>query len=319
MDYLTGHRREARRDPRRLLPSARSILVCGVLYNAPAPCRAQVSDDTRGWISRYAWGRDYHEVLRERFAKLIPRLPQCEYRVCVDTAPLLERSYAQRAGIGWIGKNTCLINQRQGSWFFLGALLLSLELSPGNPPPERCGSCTRCIDACPTAAIVPTGRDRPAWEMDSSRCISYHTIESRTETPAELRALHGNHVFGCDICQDVCPWNRRAPFTDDPAFHPDAVAPPLAELASLSEEEFRQRYRRSPLWRTKHRGFLRNAAMAMGNARREEYRQPLQRLAGHGDPAVASHAKWALSQLREHGADQTEEERSGGAVGDVLE
>jgi epoxyqueuosine reductase len=266
MTYLTDHRAEVRRDPRNLLPSARSILMCGVLYNTEAPLSTEFHDDTRGWISRYAWGRDYHDVLRERFEKLIPLLPPCQYRICIDTAPLLERAYARRAGLGWIGKNTCLINEPKGSWYFLGALLLSLELQPGEPPPDRCGSCTRCIDACPTAALVPTGHAVPAWELDSNLCISYHTIESRVEIPEALGAAHGNHVFGCDICQDVCPWNSRAPVTDDPAFQPRHFAPPLKEIASLSEDGFRREFRDTPVWRAKHRGLLRNAAMAIGNS-----------------------------------------------------
>jgi epoxyqueuosine reductase len=266
MTYLTDHRAQVRSDPRNLLPSARSILMCGVLYNTEAPLSTEFHDHTRGWISRYAWGCDYHDVLRECFAKLIPLLPPCEYRICVDTAPLLERAYARRAGLGWIGKNTCLINEPKGSWFFLGALLLSLDLVPDEPPPDRCGSCTRCIDACPTAAIVSTGRTAPAWELDSNRCISFHTIESRSETPAELRPAHGNHVFGCDICQDVCPWNSRAPVTGDPAFQPLHFAPPLKDLAALSQEDFRREFRNTPVWRAKHDGFLRNTAMAIANS-----------------------------------------------------
>lgn len=275
MTYLTDRRGGVRRDPRQLLPSAKSILMCGVLYHAAAPLSTEMHDPSRGWISRYAWGaRDYHDVLRERFERLVPLLPPCEHRICVDTAPLLERAYARRAGLGWIGKNTCLINEPQGSWFFLGALLLSLELEPGEPPPDRCGSCTRCIDACPTQAIVPTGRDEPAWELDSARCISYHTIESREAIPEALRAAHGNHVFGCDICQDVCPWNSRAPVTDDPAFQPLHFAPPLAELRAMSEDEFRARFRSTPVWRAKYAGLERNVRNALANSGRMESCRP---------------------------------------------
>ena len=271
MTYLTDHRTGVRRDPRNLLPSAKSILMCGVLYHTDAPLSTEMRDASRGWISRYAWGaRDYHDVLRERFEKLVPLLPPCEYRICVDTAPLLERAYARRAGLGWIGKNTCLINEPQGSWFFLGAMLLSLELEPGTPPPDRCGSCTRCIDSCPTLAIVPTGRATPAWELDSAKCISYHTIESREEIPEALRRAHGNHVFGCDICQDVCPWNSRAPVTEDPAFQAKHFAPPLEEMAAMSEDDFRAEFRRTPVWRTKYQGLQRNVATALANSGKME-------------------------------------------------
>jgi epoxyqueuosine reductase len=211
--------------------------------------------------------------------------------VCIDTAPLLERSYARLAGLGWIGKNTCLINQQQGSWFFLGELLVSLDLTPDAPPPDRCGTCTRCIDACPTAAIVP-GKG-----LDASLCISYFTIELRGEIPDAQRPALGAHVFGCDICQDVCPWNRRAPVTADPGFAPRHFAPPLDELAALTEAEFRAMFRGTPVTRAKYSGFLRNVAIAMGNARLEKFRAPLERLAASADPLVASHARWALGQL----------------------
>lgn len=294
MTYLTDYRAEVRRDPRNLLPSAKSILVCGVLYNSREPYSTDVDDDNRAWISRYAWGDDYHDVLRSRFEELVKRLPPCESRICVDTAPLLERAYAARAGLGWIGKNTLLINQQQGSWFFLGELLLSLELEPDEPAPFRCGTCTRCIDACPTQAIVPAG-DR--YELDSRLCISYHTIESREATPENLRGAFGGHVFGCDICQDVCPWNHRAPVSIDPAFQPREFAPPLDRLADLTEDEFREMFRKSPVWRTKYRGFLRNVCTAMGNAPKPEYRPQLERLARHSDPAVVEHARWALERI----------------------
>jgi epoxyqueuosine reductase len=297
MGYLTDHRGEIRRDPCQLLPSAKSILVCGVLYNSREPSIAELDDPARAWISRYAWGEDYHDVLRARFEKLAARLPDCEYRICVDTAPLLERAYARRAGLGWIGKNSCLINEHRGSWFFLGEMLLSLELTANEPPPDRCGSCSRCIDACPTQAIIPTGRNSPAWELDAGLCISYHTIESKSAVPAGLRALFGSHVFGCDICQDVCPWNQRAPVSIDAPFQPREFAPPLAELAALSEEEFRSMFRASPIWRAKYRGFLRNVCTAMGNARRPQYRTPLEQLARHEDSAVSEHARWALERI----------------------
>ncbi len=295
MTYLTDHRMDARRDPRHLLPSAQSILMAGVLYNSREPSIGTLDDLTRAWISRYAWGADYHDVLRARFEQLARRLPPgIAYRICVDTAPLLERDYARAAGLGWIGKNTCLINQGQGSWFFLGAMLLSVELPTDAPPPDRCGSCTRCIDACPTSAIVPTGQATPAWELHAGLCISYHTIESREATPETLRAAFGTHVFGCDICQDVCPWNRRAPRTAAEEFQPRTFAPPLEQMAALTEEQFRALFRQTPVWRAKYRGFLRNVCTAMGNAPRREYLPVLEQLAQHADPAVREHARWAL-------------------------
>jgi len=303
MSYLTDRRADLRRDPRRLLESARSILVVGKLYNRPEPYSTEFRRPDRGWISRYAWGRDYHRVLREGLERLAARLRErtgaaFDYKICVDTAPLLERSYARLAGLGWIGKNTCLINQRQGSWFFLGAMLTSLELEPDAPPPDRCGSCTRCIEACPTGAIVPTGNaEGPQWAVDSRRCISYFTIELRGEIPAEFRPGLGRHIFGCDICQEVCPWNRRAPVSEETAFAAAHFAPPLEELAALTEEEFRRRFRDSPLWRSRYQGLLRNVAVAMGNSGLEKFRAPLEQLAASPDPVVAEHAAWALAQL----------------------
>jgi epoxyqueuosine reductase len=214
-----------------------------------------------------------------------------ESRICVDTAPLLERSYARLAGLGWIGRNACLINQQQGSWFFLGELLISLEIAPDAPPPDRCGTCTRCIDACPTAAIVP-GKG-----LDATLCISYFTIELRGAIPEDRRAEMGAHVFGCDICQDVCPWNRRAPVSDEEAFAPRHFAPPLAELAAIPEAEFRAMFRGTPVTRARYRGFLRNVAVSMGNARTEKLRAPLERLVESQDEVVEEHARWALAQL----------------------
>jgi len=277
--YLADHRAALRHDPRTLLASAQTVLAAGVLYNTPHAAG--------GPISRYAWGAgDYHDAVRGKLEHLAELLQQItgpfEYRVCVDTAPLLERSLARQAGLGWIGKNTCLINQPLGSWFFLGEILLSLPIGtfaePGTPPPDRCGSCRRCLDACPTGALPPTGG------LDSNLCISYWTIEARHAPPEALRAATGHHVFGCDICQDVCPWNRRAPVSSDPAFQPVNASPDLAELAALTPEQFRQAYRRTPLWRTKHRGLLRNAAIAMGNAAEPRFRPLLETLQQHEDP-----------------------------------
>jgi epoxyqueuosine reductase len=281
MRYLTDRRAGVRRDVRQLLPSARSVICVGKLYNTPEP---------PSHISRYAWGQDYHVVMRaalERMVRTLAEQETFEWKICVDTAPLLERSFARLAGLGWIGKNTCLINEPLGSWFFLGEIVTSLDLAPGTPPPDRCGTCTRCIDACPTQAIVPQD---DGWTLDSRRCISYLTIELRGPIPENLREGLGENVFGCDICQDVCPWNSRAPVTADPAFA--AVTTPLEDLATLSEDDFRRRFADTPVARAKYTGLLRNLAVAMGNA--GGFAEPLARLAGHPDMMVREHAEWAL-------------------------
>jgi len=299
MRYLVDQRAEIREDARRLLPSARSIICVGKLYQTPWPHTTEFRDEDRAWISRYAWGDDYHDVLRRGLEQLAARIAQStgplESKICVDTAPLLERSYARLAGLGWIGRNTCLINQQSGSWFFLGELLVSLDLAPDSPPPDRCGTCRRCIDACPTAAIVPQGS---GFTLDSRLCISYFTIEQRGAIPREMRAGIGGHVFGCDICQDVCPWNRRAPTTAGPAFAPRLFAPPLAQMAALTEPEFRAIFRGTPVTRARYTGFLRNVAVAMGNRARPEFRAPLEKLAASDDPVVAEHARWALDRCQ---------------------
>ena len=292
MRYLVDHRAAIRDDPRRLLPSARSILCVGKRYDGPPPESAEMAA-----ISRYAWGEDYHDLLRAGLARVAARLQDTAaepfaWKICVDTAPLLERAYARRAGLGWIGKNSCLISQEKGSWFFLGELLLSLELAADAPPPDRCGTCTRCIDACPTAAIVPAAPPGPAYTIDSRRCISYFTIELRGAIPEAAREGIGGNVFGCDICQDVCPWNQPGAAPQPPA------APPLERLASLSEEEFRRIFRRSAVKRARYSGFLRNVAVAMGNLRLEKFREPLQKMAQSADPVVAEHARWGLERLQ---------------------
>jgi epoxyqueuosine reductase len=282
MSYLTDHRAQIRTDPRRLLPSARSIVCVGRLYNLPEP----------GPISRYARTPDYHDTLRRDLQQVAVRMQEqfgeFEYRICVDTAPLLERSYARQAGLGWIGRNTCLINQGLGSYVFLAELLTSLELQPDTPAPDRCGTCTRCIDACPTTAIVPGGM---RTELDATRCISYFTIELKGGIPDEHRSGIGTLAFGCDICQEVCPWNRKAPLAGD------LPSPDLEGLAALTPEEFRARFRSTPVWRTKYAGLLRNVAVAMGNAGDPKYRPTLERLARGEDEVVRSHAEWALGQL----------------------
>ncbi len=298
MGYLTDHRGDLRGDPRNLLPEAQSIVCVGKLYNTVPPSS---TDGQEALISRYAWGADYHDVMRRSLEALVAKIAAAhgmpfQSRICVDTAPLLERSYARAAGLGWIGKNTCLIHQGQGSWFFLGELLLSIPLSPDMPAPNRCGTCTRCIDACPTAAIVP-GED--GWRLDARLCISYLTIEKRGDVADDLQAKMGNHLFGCDICQDVCPWNRRAALTDDPDFQRRELPASLAEFAQFTAEDFRRVFRQSPVWRAKYSGFLRNVAIALGNTADKTVREPLERLAEHPDPAVAEAARQSLRRLRE--------------------
>ncbi len=347
--------RQRRADPRQILPECRSILVLGMRYPSPdsalledragqghpersegslapekqilrsaqddalteAPaCHSERSEESpRGRLASYAWGEDYHDLLPERLQALVAYLEAqaghpVPNRWYTDTGPILERDLAQRAGLGWIGKNTCLIQPRYGSYFLLAEILLGLELE-SDPPflPDYCGSCTRCLEACPTACILP---DRT---IDARRCISYLTIELKGSIPEELRSQIGGWVFGCDVCQEVCPWNRR--FADPAgdmerqavqafAPRPQAPRPNLIEELALTPQEFGRKYKGSPLKRAKRRGYLRNVAIALGNA-----------CAGQPDPAAASalggalredpeplvrsHAAWALGRM---GGDQ---------------
>ncbi len=296
MRYLTDHRADVRNNPEHLLPGVRSIICVGLLYNGPEPYSTEFSDPERAWISRYAWGEDYHGVIRAKLESLAGKLLQSEmfeWRGCVDTAPLLERSFGRQAGLGWIGKNTCLINQSLGSWFFLGELLTTLDLPPDSPPPDRCGTCTRCIDACPTEAIIPAANGQ--FELDARLCISYFTIELRSAIPETNRTAMGQNVFGCDICQDVCPWNRKARPVD--GVRAELFAPPLERMAQLTETEFRQMFRGTAVTRTKYNGFLRNVAVAMGNSGLAKFCAPLEKLAESQDALVAEHARWGLAQL----------------------
>ncbi len=293
MRYLTDHRADLRADPAELLPGLQSVISVGMLYSGPEPCSVDMTEPERAWVSRYAWGDDYHDLMRGRLKKLAHKLceiRECEWRACVDTAPLLERSLARQAGLGWIGKNTCLIREGVGSWFFLGELLTTAVLQPDLPPPDRCGTCTRCIDACPTAALTP-------YQLDARLCISYFTIELRGMIPENLREGMGANIFGCDICQDVCPWNRKAVQTREAAFAPRDFAPDLEKLGAISEAEFQGMFRSSPVTRAKYAGFLRNVAVAMGNSGLDQFREPLRRMAEYPNAVVAEHARWALSRL----------------------
>jgi epoxyqueuosine reductase len=286
---------------RSVAPWARSVVVCALNYNTAQPYSIHADDPKRGWISRYAWGReDYHEAvlrkLRQVEACLLREFEKSsrpQTRCYVDTGPLVERVYAKYAGVGWIGRNACILNQKMGSWLFLGVILTSLELEPDLPAPDRCGTCTRCIDACPTAALIAP------YQLDSNRCISYLTIEKRGAIAEDLREGMGRHVFGCDICQDVCPWNGKAPATTAAEFQPreNLVNPALEWLAEMSVEAFRETFRRSPIRRAKRSGIRRNAAIAMGNSRDRRFLPVLERLASDEDPVVAESARWAASKL----------------------
>ena len=285
-------------------PWARSVVVCALNYNTDQPYSTHAGTTSQGWISRYAWTqRDYHDVVLARLRQLesnfIALREQAGFDIprtwCyVDTGPVIERIFARSAGVGWIGKNTCILNEHLGSWLFLGVMLTSVELTPDLPPADHCGSCTRCLDACPTNAF-------PApYQLDATRCISYLTIEKRGTIPEDLRAGIGRQVFGCDICQDVCPWNRRAPVTQTPEFEPrpQLVNPDLQWLAQLTLEEFRDLFRGSPVKRAKHSGLLRNVAVAMGNSGDERFLPMLEELSRHTDSTVAEHARWALRRIR---------------------
>ena len=290
----------------RVAPWARSVIVCAINYSTAHPYSTQSADASQGWISRYAWAReDYHEAVLRRLRQIEDKLrglvdatDTWQSRSYVDTGPLIERVYAKYAGVGWIGKNTCIINQQLGSWLFLGVILTSLEFAANaqpfdQPAPNRCGSCTRCITACPTQAITAPG------VLDARLCISYLTIEKRGEIPEDLRAGMGRHVFGCDICQDVCPWNRKAPATSTPEFEPreGLVNPALDWLAEMQPEEFQKVFRGSPVRRAKLSGLRRNAVIAMGNSGNEKFGPTLKKLSDDSDPVVAEHARWAAATL----------------------
>ncbi|MGA2905043.1 MAG: tRNA epoxyqueuosine(34) reductase QueG [Candidatus Korobacteraceae bacterium] len=293
-------------------PWARSVVVCALNYNTDHTYSTHAGTASQGWISRYAWSqRNYHNVVLDKLrlleARLIDICKQSEIQLprtwCyVDTGPVIERIFAKYAGIGWIGKNTCVLNERLGSWLFLGVLLTSLELAPDLPPPDRCGSCTRCLDACPTNAF-------PApYQLDATKCISYLTIELRGTIPEQLRPSIGRQVFGCDICQDVCPWNRHAPITSAPELHAreKLVNPDLDWLAQLSVEEFREIFRGSPVKRARFNGLRRNVAIAMANSGDKRFLTILEKLSNDEDTVVAEHARWGVGRLGISRAEQSD-------------
>ena len=329
MKYLWDARRG---DPRSVLEGARSLIVVALNYNAPFPKSREVAESTsddppRGWISRYAWGDDYHEMIGHKLETLLSEM-RAEFsepftaRMYVDTGPIIERVAAKYAGLGWLAKNTFLINQQIGSWLFLGVIITTLELEatlgPGEPPPaDLCGSCTRCLDACPTRAFPQP------YVLDGRRCISYLTIELREAIPESLRSQMGNALIGCDICQDVCPWNRKAPVTQLAAFQPrnaaaissksptedggpslSLFAPELERIASLSHQEFSAVFRHSAVKRAKWRGLIRNACVALGNSTLTKnssayprVMELLEKLEASEDPLISEHARWAMGQI----------------------
>jgi epoxyqueuosine reductase len=295
-----------RASARNAAPWANSIVVCAINYNSGEPYSIAANDSSKGWISRYAWGAcDYHDALMPRLRQVeaavrdlaVNEQLEIQTRSYVDTGPIVERVYARHAGVGWIGKNTCIINQKLGSWLFLGVILTSLELAPDLPAADRCGSCTRCIDACPTDAILAPGK------LDARRCIAYLTIEKRGEIPEQMRGQMGHHVFGCDICQDVCPWNNKAGNaapTSLPEFQPreNLFHPDLRWFAEMDIDSYRAAVRGSPLKRAKFAGLKRNVAIAMGNSGNKGFIPLLERMAADPDPVIASHAQWSLEKLR---------------------
>ena len=301
MNYLADERSRARRaDPRLLLPECKSILVLALPYADPKA--ALVKDGfgaIEGQIASYAWGDDYHLVISKRLQAIVDFIEKQAGRSVLnrwytDTGPILEKDLAQRAGLGWIGKNTCLINPHHGSYFLLAEILLEIELEPDLPfPTDQCGTCARCIEACPTECILP---DRT---IDARHCISYLTIELKDDIPSELRPLIGKWVFGCDVCQMVCPWNRFAASNGDPAFaaRDDTPRPNLIHELELTSEEFNRKFKNSPIKRTKYRGYLRNIAVALGNSKNRDATPILKKALNNSEPMVREHAAWALEQI----------------------
>jgi len=302
MGYLADESsRSKRADPRLIMAECKSILVLALPYSPHpfAPLPKGKEKDVQGEVASYAWGEDYHSVFSKRLQTLVEFIEgqvghPVSNRWYTDTGPILERDLAQRAGLGWIGKNTCLIHPRHGSYVLLAEILLGIELEP-DPPfrTDHCGTCTRCIEACPTQCILP---DRT---IDAGRCISYLTIELKDDIPTLLRPLVGNWVFGCDICQTVCPWNRFAPSDGDPALapHESLPHPNLIHELELTSQEFNRKFRNSAVKRSKHRGYLRNVAVALGNSRNPAAVPALQKALDNPEPMVRKHAAWALDQI----------------------
>ena len=293
MEYLLRHRSK-RADPAQLVPGAQSVICLGFNYYQPT---ADTIDPLRGRIAAYARGDDYHDLLKTRLRELWDfirqQTPDAEGRYYVDTAPVLERELARRSGLGWWGKNTCLINKRAGSHFFLAEIITTLSLEYDTPATDHCGSCTRCMDACPTNAFPEP------YVLDARRCISYLTIELKGAIPRPLRAGMGNWIFGCDICQDVCPWNSKAVRASEPSLHSraDLDDPWLLDLIELEPHDFNARFKRNPGKRPKRRGMLRNVAVALGNAGRTEAIPALEKALEDAEAVVRGHVAWALGRI----------------------
>ncbi len=288
---------EKRCDPQKVLPGARSIVVLALNYFQGE--QVQASGDAKGKIARYAWGDDYHQVVESKLDKIDTFLRDLggQQKCYVDTGPILERDHAAQAGIGWHGKNTMLIDERLGTWFFLAEILTTLELPPDQPVADRCGTCERCIKACPTGAITAPHR------LDARRCISYLTIELKGSIPLELRPLVGDRIFGCDDCLDACPWNRFAQVSHETAFaaRHSTIGMSLREYLELTDGEFRAVFKNSPIKRIKRRGFLRNVCVALGNSGDVSDIPALERALANEEPLIAEHAEWAIHQIRSRG------------------
>ena len=317
MHYLEDERR---REPGSVLEDLRSVIVCALNYNTDYPYSSEAAanknrDGPRGWISRYAWGDDYHEVMWGKLNSLLAEMKEkfrepFAARVYADTGPVAERVFAKHAGLGWIGKNTLLLNEHLGSWLFLGVILTSLELEPSLKPgaarpPDLCGNCRQCLDACPTEALIES------YVLDARRCISYLTIELRGSIPEQFREPMDWQVYGCDICQDVCPYNRAAPVSGNPQFAARRFLngktlhrPSLEWIAEMTEDDFREVFRGSAVKRAKWAGLVRNACVALGNSlpqlgteERQRVGDLLKRLAGSAISTIAESAQWALSRI----------------------
>jgi epoxyqueuosine reductase len=289
MVYLSRNASK-RCDPQQVLPGAKSVIALAFNY-----FQGERSRKDHGRIARYAWGEDYHDLLERKLVSIDRLLREHggKQKYYVDTGPILERDYAAMAGVGWHGKSTMLLNRELGTWFFLAEILTTLEFAPDSPEKDRCGTCTRCIDACPTGAITA-----PHY-VDARRCISYLTIELKGSIPLELRPLIGDRIYGCDDCLDACPWNRFARISRERTFTmPQEIeAMRLRDYLSLNEEKFRELFRCSPIKRTKRRGLLRNVCVALGNVGDADDLPALEKAALDPEPLIAEHARWAISQI----------------------
>ena len=300
MNYMHRYS-HAHQHPQAILPNVHSVVMVGINYKQAAGSGQQAANIGR--ISSYAGGLDYHDVLRGKLKALLEwiqeQIPGTRGRAVIDTAPLLERDFARRAGLGWFGKNTMLIDKKLGSYFFIGALLLDLVLQADQPfETSHCGSCTRCLDACPTDAFVAP------YQLDARRCISYLSIELRGDISEDLRSDMGDWIFGCDVCQDVCPWNRKSPLGQEQTLRPPGAGlhVSLIQLMGLSDEEFRERYRDTPIWRTRRTGLLRNAAIALGNVGDERALPALAKALEDAERVIREAAAWAIEQIGKRSA-----------------